>query len=65
MLLVSSVKVHTSFTASTVNNRGLMKSGEISSGGVYFYLWWIILAARFSVPSIMELVFDMAVESKR
>ena len=62
---MDSLKVKVSFTSSMLELRGFMKLGRFSGEDLDIYSWWNILAAKFTVSVIMDLMADMATNVKR
>ena len=59
------LKVKLSFPASKLESKGLVKLGRLSGEELYFSLWWISLAAKFSVSVKIDFVVDMITYAKK
>ena len=54
-----------SFTASMLEDRGLVKLGRFYGEDLDFSSWWRILTEKISVSGIMELLSDIATDAYR
>ena len=59
------MKMEVSFPDSMLEARGVVKLGRLSGEELALYSWWSSLAAKIAVSGRMNLVLDMATDTKR